>query len=94
MPNLYNVIDDIKQSMFPNGGITFEIKYRPTNEEPNRWIVYIDIANGQTRAKVEFLIDEDPDDVDNTDVLGSVLRHGSVSRQVVSRIMDAIIERM
>ena len=94
MPSLHNVIDDIKSSMYPNGEVTFEVLHRPTQEEANRWVVYLSIPNGHRRAKIEFLIDEDPDDPEDADVLGSVLRHGSVSRRTVSLIMDAILERM
>lgn len=94
MPNLYNVVDDIKNAMYPNGEVTFEVLHRPTHEEPNRWVVYMAIPNGHRRAKVEFLIDEDLDDTEDAEVLGCVLRHGSVSRRTVSLIMDAILERM
>ncbi len=95
MPNnLHNVMDDIKESMFPNGGVTFEVLHRPTNEEPNRWVVYIAIANGNRRAKVEFAIKEDNNNPDDCEVLGCVLRHGSVSRRTMSLIMDSIMERM
>jgi hypothetical protein len=80
--------------MYPNGDVTFQVLYRPTPEEQNRWIVYIAIPNGEHRAKIEFLIDEDPHNPEDSDVLGSVLRHGSVSRRTVSLIMDAILERM
>ena len=94
MPSIINVIDDIKQSMYSNGEVNFEVLYRPTDEEPNRWVVYVAIPNGQHRAKLEFLIDEDPNNPEDAEVLGSVLRHGSVSRRTVSLIMDAILERM
>lgn len=91
MPNLHNVIDDIKETMFPRGRAHFEVLHRPTQEEPNRWIVYVQIPNGEHRAKLEFLIDQEGDDVE---VLGSVLRHGSVARRTVALIMDAVLERM
>lgn len=94
MPNLHNVIDDIKHAMYPNGEVTFQVVHRPTQEEQNRWIVYVGIPNGQRRAKLEFLVDEAPNNPADADVLGSVLRHGSVSRRTVSLIMDAIVERM
>lgn len=91
MPSLYNVVDDIKRSMFPQGDVTFQVLNRPTEEEPNRWVVYIGIRNGRRRAKVEILIDDHPED---PDVLCCVLRHGSVSRRTLSLIMDSILERM
>lgn len=84
MPSLYNVIDDVKQSLYPNGEVNFEIQQRNSN----RYIIYIEIPNAQHRGKVEFLVE------DNGEVLGSVLRHGCVSRRTMALIMDSIIERM
>ena len=88
--NLYNVIDDIKQTMFPNGEVRFEVQRR----NPRRWIVYLTIPHGEGRAKIEFLVDQDPQDPEDVEVLGSVLRHGPISRGTMTRIMDAIVERM
>lgn len=84
MPSLYNVIDDVKQALYPNGEINFEIQQRNSN----RFIVYIEVPNAQNRAKVEFMVE------DSGEVFGSVLRHGCVSRRTMALIMDSIMERM
>ena len=86
--SLYNVIDDIKAHMFPNGEVQLQVERRNSR----RWIVYVTIPHGNGRAKLEFLVDGE--DSDDTEVLGSVLRHGPVSRSTIARIMDAVIERM
>lgn len=92
MPNLHNVIDDIAQTMFPNGEVQFEVKNKGTYEKYDKWIVYMRVPNGVMRAKVELMIDEHINDPENTEVLGSVLRYGSVSRSTMARIMDTIME--
>lgn len=80
MANLYNVIDDIKQIMSP---VQFQVEQRTATQ----WIVYMTIPNKETAAEVEFLIEGE-------EVIGSVLRHGPLSRKAMTLIMDSIIERM
>lgn len=94
MPSIENVVDDVKQLLYPNDEVMFHLFHRPSAEFQNRWILYLTIPNGEHRAKIEFIVDYDENHPDDIDVLGSVLRHGSVSRRTVSKIMDAIIERM
>lgn len=86
---LINVIDDIKNSMFQNGNIEFIVQRR-SNE---RWVVYVKIPYGQETAKLEFLI-EDTDNEEEIEVIGSVLRYGSVSRSTIRMIMDSVLERL
>jgi hypothetical protein len=94
MPSIENVVDDVKELLYPNNEVMFNLFHRPSAEHPNRWILYLSIPNGEHRAKIEFIVDCDENEPQDVDVLGSVLRHGSVSRRTVSKIMDAIIERM
>ena len=84
-----NIINEIEQTVFPDAGLKYKVKYRGQQ----LWIVYVLIPNGKQNAKLEFLVDENPDDPDDTDVAGSVLRYGSVPKQMVHTIADAIIER-
>ena len=84
MPSLYNVIEDVKNELFPNGELNFRIK-RKTDDW---WYVYMKSQNGQETAKVEFMIDDDDESI-----VGCVLRHGDITRKNMERIMDAIISK-
>lgn len=90
MPNLHNVIDDIKEEMFPNGEIKFTVEQR----DYRRWVVYVYIRYSRRSAKLEFIINQDVNNPDDTEVFGSVLRNGSVSNRTITLIMDSIIERL
>lgn len=83
MPSLFNIIEDVKNELFPQGGIDFRIK-RKTDDW---WYVYMKVQNGDQPAKVEFMLDGDDE------ILGCVLRHGDVSRKTMEKIMDSIIAK-
>jgi hypothetical protein len=91
MPCLENVISDVQSQMFPNRQFTFEVNR--IENEPHRWIVYIRSYRNE-HAILEFLIDEDPNDPDDTDVAASVLQYGNIPRRIVGLVMDSIIERL
>lgn len=90
MPNLHNVIADVREMMFPANNVNFIIHQRSNR----RWVVYVNILHAQPSGKMEFIINENPNNPEDTEVLGSVLRHGCVRRRTMSLIMDSIIERM
>ena len=90
MPNIYNVITDIESTVLPDARLSYEVQHRGGD----RWIVYVRIPHGAKSAKLEFLIDENPNDPEDVDVAGSVLRHGSINRQTIRIIMNAITERL
>jgi hypothetical protein len=89
MPSLINVVDDVRNELSPNGQLTFEV----IHEQGNLWIVYITHQQNPNRAKVEFIIENQPNPED-TGVVGSVLEYGCISRRAMTRIMDEIVERL
>lgn len=86
MVNLYNVFDDAKQRVFPDGNVMIYIQQR--NAE--RWIVYVKLLYGHETAKLEFIVE----DSDDPDVAASVIRYGSVSRHRITMFMDRVLERL
>jgi len=88
--NIYNIISDIEQTMFVDTKLKYVVKYH----EQQLWVVYILLPNGVQSAKLEFLIDQDPNNPDDTDVAGSILRYGSVHPRMVDIIADSIVERL
>jgi hypothetical protein len=90
MPNLHNVVSDINDELFSNEQLNFEIQQR----DEETWIVYIRVPNDNRRAKIEFIINENLNNPDDTEVIGSVLRYGPISRRTMARIMDAIVDRV
>lgn len=87
---MYNILSDIQQTMFPAAKLKYEVRY----QEPQLWTVYILIPNGMQTAKLEFLVDQNPNNPDDTDVAGSILRYGSVPSYMVERIADRITDRL
>jgi hypothetical protein len=75
--------------LFPNGEYTLDVQHK----QNNTWYVYISKPNTNRRGKVELMIEEslNPED---TEVIGSVLRHGCVSRRTMALIMDTLVERL
>ena len=90
MSNIYNIISDIQQRMFPDTGLQFRVQYRGEQI----WVVYISLPNGLQNAKLEFIVDRNPNDPNDTDVAGSILRYGSVPPYMVERIADRITDRL
>ena len=90
MPNIYNVISDLERYVLPDARLLYQVQHRGDD----RWIVYVRIPYAAKSAKLEFLIDQNPNNPEDVDVAGSVLRHGSINRQTIATIMDAIIERL
>jgi hypothetical protein len=90
MPNIHNVISDIKQYVLPDARLSYEVQHRGED----RWIIYVRIPHGAKSAKLEFLIDQNPNNPEDVDVAGSVLRHGSIHRRTIATIMDSIVERL
>jgi hypothetical protein len=90
MANMYNILSDIEQTMFLDAGLKYRVQYRGENI----WIVYVEIPNGLQNAKLEFLVDRHPNNPDDTDVAGSILRYGSVPPYMVERIADRITDRL
>lgn len=89
MPSLINVVDDVRNQLSPNGELTFEVHH----DQGNLWIVYITHNQNPNRAKVEFLIENQPNPED-TGVVGSVLEYGCISRRAMARIMDLIVDSL
>lgn len=89
MPSLINVVEDVRNALSPNGELTFEVNH----EQGNLWIVYITHQQNPNKAKVEFLIEHQPNPED-TGVVGSVLEFGCISRRAMTRIMDEIVDRL
>ena len=90
MPNIYNVVTDVQQTVLVSNELTYKVKYRGNG----RYIVYIDHCDAQQTAKLELIIYDDPNTPDETDVTGSILRYGTLNRNVVSTVMSAIMERL
>ena len=90
MPNIYNVVTDVQQTVLVNNELTYKVQHRGNG----RYIVYLGHGGDQRIAKLEFIIYEDPNTPDETDVSGSILRYGTLNRNVVSVIMSAIMERL
>ena len=90
MANIYNIISDIEQTVFPDAKLKYVVQYRGQQI----WVVYVLIPNGVQNAKLEFLIDVNPNNPSDTDVAGSILRYGSVPRYMIETIADAITERL
>jgi hypothetical protein len=88
MANIYNVVSEVEQTVFPDTGLKYRVQYRGEQI----WIVYVDIPNGIQNAKLEFLIDVNPNNPADTDVAGSILRYGSVPKYMIHAIADKIIE--
>lgn len=87
MVNLYNVFDDVKQRVFPDGDVKISVQQR--NNE--RWVVYVKILYGHETAKLEFMVEDTDDD---PDVAGSIIRYGSVSRSRITMFMDGVLEQL
>lgn len=90
MTNIYNIISDIEQTLFPDAKLKYIVQYRGQQI----WVVYIEIPDGVQNAKLEFLIDVNPNDPSDTDVAGSIMRYGSVPTYMVERIADTITDRL
>ena len=90
MPNIYNVVTDVQQNVLVSNELTYKVKYRGNG----RYIVYVDHCDAEQNAKLEVIIYEDPNTPDETDVTGSILRYGTLYRNVVSTVMSAIMERL
>ena len=88
MPNLDNVISDVRDVLFQNNQYEFEVLH----EQGDIWIVYMRKNGQQNGAKLEFIIEEVQDDEPN--VFGSILDYGPISKRIVHQVMDATIERM
>ncbi len=88
MANLHNVVSDVKDQVFQNKPIQFEV------EQLNQttWKMYVHLQNHNDSAEVEFLIE--PIGQDDRNVFGQVLNRGPFSRKAIAHIMDSIIERM
>lgn len=87
MVNMYNVLDSIKQQVFPDGNVKLSISRR--NNE--RWIVYVEIPYGHETAKLEFIVEDVEDD---PDIAASVIRYGSLSRSRIAMFMDGVLEQL
>jgi hypothetical protein len=90
MANIHNVISDVEQYVLPDVGLKYKVEHRGGD----RWIVYVSRGLESKLAKLEFLIDQNPNNPEDTDVAGSVLRHGCISRKMMTTIMDSIVERL
>jgi hypothetical protein len=90
MANLHNIVSDLSTQILIGVGVMYDVQQR--NEE--RWIVYVRLPNGRRSAKLEFMIDNDPNYPGDPDIAGSVLRRGSIPRHMIDLIMDSIIERL
>lgn len=90
MPNIYNVVTDVQQTVLTN----YELKYDLRHRGDGRYVLYLSNHNTVARSKLEFIISSDLSTPDETDVVGSVISFGSLGRNVVSVIMDAIMERL
>ena len=90
MANIYNIISDIEQTLFPDAKLKYIVQYRGQQI----WVVYVLLPNGLQNAKLEFLIDQNPLNPADTDVAGSILRYGSIPRYMIETIADAITERL
>lgn len=90
MPNIYNVVTDVHQTVLVSNELTYRVEHRRNG----RYIVYLGRRDAQQTAKLEFIIYEDPNTPDETDVTGSILRFGTLNRNVVSVVMSAIMERL
>jgi len=90
MANMYNIVSDIEQTLFLDTGLKYRVQYRGQQI----WIVYVEIPNGLQNAKLEFLVDRNPNNPVDTDVAGSILRYGSVPQHMIHAIADRIIERL
>jgi hypothetical protein len=90
MPNIYNVVTDVNQTVLVNNELIYKVEYRRNG----RYVVYLGHRDAQQTAKLEFIIYEDPNTPDETDVTGSILRYGTLNRNVVSTVMSAIMERL
>jgi hypothetical protein len=88
--NLRNVVSDLPHQILTSIGLTYEVQERSYS----RWIVYVRVPNGTRSAKLEFIIDNDPNYPDDPDIAGSVLRRGSLPRGMIELIMDSILERL
>lgn len=91
MPNnLRNIVSDLPQQILTAVGLIYDVQQR----DYNRWIVYVRLPNGNRSAKLEFLINDDPNYPNDPDIAASVLRRGSIPRHMIELIMDSIIERL
>jgi hypothetical protein len=90
MPNIYNVVTDVQQTVLVSNELTYKVQHRGNG----RYIVYLGQRDDQRIAKLEFIIYEDPNTPDETDVSGSILRYGTLNRNTVSTVMSAIMERL
>ena len=87
MPDLYNVIFDVRHTVMKDELLAYDVRYRGND----RWDVYIDTPSGTRSAKLEFIIRWDGED---NDVTACVLRNGDVGRRRINLIMDSIMERL
>ena len=90
MPNIYNVVTDVQQTVLTDYNLTYDLRHRGHG----RYVLYLSNHNTIAKAKLEFIISDDPNTPDETDVVGSVIRFGTLGRNVVSIIIDAIMERL
>jgi len=90
MPNIYNVVTDVQQTVLVSNELTYKVQHRGNG----RYIVYLGHGGDQRIAKLELIIDEDPNNPEETDVSGFIIRYGRLSQNVVNTIMDAITERL
>jgi hypothetical protein len=90
MSNLHNIVSDLQTQILTTMGLTYEVQQRSYE----RWIVYVRLPNGHRSAKLEFMINNDPNYPNDPDIAGSVLRRGSIPRSMIELIMDSIIERL
>jgi len=90
MSNLHNIVSDLPNQILTTMGLTYEVQQRSYE----RWIVYVRLPNGHRSAKIEFMIDNDPNFPNDPDIAGSVLRRGCIPRHMIELIMDSIIERL
>ena len=90
MSTLHNIVRDLPNQILIGVGLMYEVQQRSYE----RWIVYVRLPNGRRSAKIEFMIDYDPNYPNDPDIAASVLRRGSIPRRMIELIMDSIIERL
>jgi hypothetical protein len=84
MANIHNVVYDISVELFPNGEYNFEVKHH----QNTTWYIYIRSPNSNRTGKIEIIIDGEDD------IVGSVLRHGCVTRRTMATFMDTLLDRL
>ena len=87
--DMYEIMDDVRNNVLSNVHLIYKI--RDLGE--NIWSISIRMPNGARRARIEIIIDEyaNPED---RGARGAVFTYGSVPRDYVNTIMDAIMERI